>query len=131
MSKGNLERVREAYEAFNRRDWDAAAAFLDESITWAPVFSVETTELRGKDAVRGSWVSAVESLDVHIEILELIPVGNAKVVAVAEWTGRGSASGTPIGATIAQVMTLRDGLGIKVESYRGKREALEAAGLRE
>jgi ketosteroid isomerase-like protein len=129
MSQENVERVREAYEAFNRRDWDAALAFLDESITWAPMLTVETTELRGKDAVRGFWASAVESLDVHIEILELIPVGDAKVVAVAEWTGRGSASGTPIGATVAQVMTLRKGLGIKVESYRDKREALEAAGV--
>ena len=34
------------------------------------------------------------------------PVGDASVVAVATWTGRGSGSGTPVGATAAQVFTI-------------------------
>ena len=131
MSQENVERVRRAYEAFNSRDWDEAAAYLDDSVSWAPIFSVETAELTGKDAVRAAWISAVESLDLSIEVLELIAVGDTKVVAVAKWTGRGSASGTPIGATAVQVFTFESGMAVTVESFTRKREALAAAGLAE
>ena len=131
MSDENVEKVRGGYEAFNRRDWDGALADVDESVTWRPIFSVEAAELRGKEAVRVSWMDAVDSLDIRISIQELIPVGDDKVVAVATWTGRGSASETPVGSTAAQVFTLKDGRLIQVESYPDRRQALEAAGLSE
>src|SRR5688572_7202587 len=126
MSEENVEKVRRGYDAFNRRDWDAALADVDDSVTWRPIFSVETAELKGKEAVRASWISAVDSLDIRISVHELIPVGDDKVVAIATWTGRGSASDTPVGSTGAQVLTMRDGMLIKVESYSDRREALEA-----
>ena len=129
MSEENVEKVRRGYEAFNRRDWDAAFADFDDSVVWRPLVSVETDELRGKDAVRESWLSSVESLDIRIEIHELIPVGADKVLAVATWTGRGSAGDIPVVATAAQIFTLRDGRLVRVESYTDRREALEAAGL--
>jgi ketosteroid isomerase-like protein len=131
MSEENVELVRRGYEAFNRRDFDAALAIADDSITWRPLISVETDFLEGKEEIRAAWTSAAESLDVHVEVEELIPVGDASVVAVATWTGHGSASGTPVGATAAQVFTIEDGVVLTVESYAGKAEALKAAGLSE
>lgn len=128
MPQENVERVRRAYDAFNRRDFDAALADADDAINWRPIFSVESPLLEGKEEIRAAWTRQLESLDLQIELQELIPVGEASVVAVAKWTGRGSASGAPVGATAAQVLTFADGMVIKVESYASKGEALEAAG---
>ena len=131
MSQENVEKVRRGYDAFNRRDWDGAMAYFDDSVTWRPLFSVETAELQGKEAVLASWMSAVDSLDIRVAVQELIPVGDDTVVAIATWTGRGSASEAPVGATAAQVFTLKDGRLIKAESYSDRREALQAAGVGE
>lgn len=131
MSEEIVEKVRRGYEAFNRRDWDGALADVDESVTWRPIFSVETPELRGREAVRKAWIDAVDWLDIRVSVQELIPVDSERVVAVATWTGRGSASETPVGSTAAQVFTMKDGRLIKVESYSDRGEALEAAGLSE
>ena len=129
MSEENVEKVRRGYDDFNRRDWDSVMAEFDDAVTWMPIFSVETDELRGKAAIREAWESLVESLDIHVEVQELIPVDADRVLAVATWTGRGSTGNTPVGATAAQIFTFEDGLLVKAESYSGKREALEAAGL--
>jgi ketosteroid isomerase-like protein len=42
MSWEKVEVVRAGYEAFNRRDFDAALALGHDSITWKPFFSVQT-----------------------------------------------------------------------------------------
>ena len=131
MSEENVDKVRRGYDAFNRRDFDAALSDVDESVTWRPIFSIDAALLEGTEEVRASFLRTVESLDLRIEVEELIPVGDETVVAIAKWTGRGSGSGTPVGQTAVQVFTLEDGRLVKVESHLSKREALEAAGLRE
>jgi ketosteroid isomerase-like protein len=51
MSGENVEVVRAGYEAFNRRDFDAALALGHDSITWKPSFSVQTDILRASVAM--------------------------------------------------------------------------------
>ena len=127
MSEENVEIVRRAYEAFNRRDFDAALADAADDVTWMPLFSVETALLRGKDEIRAAWSRQVESLDVKVEVNELIPVGDSHVVAVARWAGRGAGSGAPVETTAAQLVTIRDGKAIRTETFGSKDEALAAA----
>ena len=129
MSEENVERIRRGYDAFNRRDFDAVLAEADDRVTWRPIFSLESPLLEGKEEIRAAWTSAVESLDVHVEPRELIPVGDDAVVVVAKWIGRGAASGTPVSATAAQVFTFEEGVVVSVESYPGREEALGAAAL--
>jgi ketosteroid isomerase-like protein len=129
MSPENLELTRRVFEAFNRRDFDDAFAVLDDSITWRSLFSVETQVLQGKARLRAHWSSQVDAVDVHLELQELIPVGESRVVAVARWSGRGQASGVSVDASAAQVFTIQRGKVVSVETYASKREALEAARL--
>jgi hypothetical protein len=131
MSQENVEAVRRLCEAFNRRDFDAAFALLDDSITWWSLFSAEADVFHGKDALRAQWTGQVEAVDPYIELQELISVGESRVVAVATWSGRGQASGTPVGASAAQIFTIQRGKVVSVETHATKAEALEAVGLGE
>jgi ketosteroid isomerase-like protein len=130
MSRENMELTRRVFEAFNRRDFDAAFAVLDDSITWWSLFSAEADFVQGKAALRALWTSQVDAVDVYLELQELIPVGDSRVVAVAKWRGRGQASGTPVESTAAQVFTIRHGKVVSVETHATKKEALEAVELR-
>jgi ketosteroid isomerase-like protein len=105
MPQENIELTQRIFGAFNRRDFDAAFALLDDSIAWWSLFSAEADLFQGKEALRAQWTSQVEAVDVYIELQELISVGESRVVAVAKWSGRGRASGTPVDASAAQVFT--------------------------
>src|SRR5688572_4709609 len=106
MSQENVELVKAGYEAFNRRDYDAALESADEATTWRPLFSVETNLLRGKDEIRASFERAVEALDIHIEVLELVALDANRVLAVGKWTGKGAGSGIPTAQVAVQVATI-------------------------
>jgi ketosteroid isomerase-like protein len=129
MSRKNVELTQRVFEAFNRRDFDDVLALLDDSITWRSLFSVEAHLLQGKEPLRAHWASQVEAVDVHLDLQELISVGDSRVVAVAKWSGRGQASGVSVDASAAQVFTIRRDKVVCVETYASKSEALEAAGL--
>jgi ketosteroid isomerase-like protein len=131
MTAGNVELVRAVFEAFNRRDFDAALARGHDSISWGTLFSVETDVLRGKQEIRAAWERQIEALDVHIDVLELTPLDEKRVLAVGKWTGRGSESGTPVAQAAVQVFTVEDGQLRSVETYASRNEALEAARLSE
>jgi ketosteroid isomerase-like protein len=131
MSQENVEIVRRVYEAFNRRDFDAALAIWHDSISWRTLFSVETDVLRGKQEIRVAWERQIEALDVHIEVVELTPLDETRVLAVGKWRGRGSESGAPVEQTAVQVFTVEDGRLRSVETYASRDEALEAVGLSE
>jgi ketosteroid isomerase-like protein len=131
MSQENVGLVRAVFEAFNRRDFDAALALGHDSISWRTLFSVETDVLRGKEEIRVAWERQIEALDVHIDVVELTPLDETRVVAVGKWRGRGLESGAPVEQTAVQVFTVEDGRVRSVETYASRNEALEAAGLSE
>jgi ketosteroid isomerase-like protein len=123
----NVELVRAGYEAFNRRDFDAALENAHESVTWRPFFSVETDLLAGTEAIRAAWENQTEILDLRIEVDELIALDDTRVLAVATWIGRGSGSGARVERTNAQVFTVIDGTLRSVETYTSREAAVAAA----
>jgi|SoiMethySBSTD1v2_1073268.scaffolds.fasta_scaffold1966752_2 ketosteroid isomerase-like protein len=133
MSQEYVETLREAFDAFNRRDFDAAIATVAEEITWEPFLSeTETPLLRGKEQVRAAWEAQVVMMDVRVETEELIPVGEHKVVACFRLIAQGHGSGMPLDAPVIWVFTSGDDrLTTSVERYDSRDEALEALGLSE
>lgn len=125
----NVDLVRAGYDAFNRRDFDAALAVADDSLTWRPFFSVETEMLTGKQAIRAAWESQTEALDVHIDVHDVIALDDTRVLALGTWTGRGSESGARVEQRNAQLFTVVDGRLRSVETFSSRDEALEATGL--
>jgi ketosteroid isomerase-like protein len=131
MSQENVELARAVFEAFNRRDFDAAMRLCHASITWRTLFSVEADVLTGRQEIHAAWERQAEALDVHIELLDLTPLDETRVLAVGTWRGRGSESGAPVEQRAAQVFTIEDGRLRSVATYATRDEALEAVGLSE
>jgi ketosteroid isomerase-like protein len=129
MSAENVELVKATFQAFNRRDFDAARLLAHDSITWKSLFAVETDVLRGIEEILAGWKRQIEALDVRIDVLELKPLDATRVLAVGRWRGRGAESGAPVEQTAAQVFTIEGGQIRTVETYRTRDEALKAAGL--
>jgi uncharacterized protein len=129
MSEENVEVIRAAYEAFNRRDFEAVRTLLHPEVEWQPYLGVvEGSSHRGPDALLKMWSSIDESFGgtFRADVRELIDCGE-QVVIVLEARGRGSGSGAEVRQNWAQVATIREGLVFRVEPYPDRDAALEAA----
>jgi ketosteroid isomerase-like protein len=74
---------------------------------------------------RDGWIDCVG------ELLEVIEVPDGRVVALARQSARGRQSGVPIVTHFFALWTIRDGKTRKIEFFRHRADALQAAGLGE
>jgi ketosteroid isomerase-like protein len=74
---------------------------------------------------RDGWIDLVQ------EPLEVIEVPDGRVVALVRQSARGRQSGVPIVIHFFELCTIRDGKLCKVEFFRHRADALQAAGLEE
>jgi ketosteroid isomerase-like protein len=132
MPQENVEIVRTAMEAFNRRDGAALNALLHKDAEIVPVrAAVEGTVFRGADAgeqycraVEASWEDLRWDIeDIRQEADSVLPVGRIRGV------GRGS--GAAIDARAGWVAELRDGRITRFQTYADRADALEAVGRSE
>jgi ketosteroid isomerase-like protein len=132
MSQENVEVVRRAIDAFNRRDLDASLRDVDAEIEvdWSRSRGVEAGVYCGHEAVRSFWATFIDTFDqVTITPDEFIECGEHVVVP-----NRGLASGRggiEVPARSVAVVTLRHGRIVRWCLYQDKAEALEAVGLAE
>jgi ketosteroid isomerase-like protein len=133
VSQENVELVRAAWEAWERRDVGAIFAFYDPEIVWDQTHA-GAAELsgvyRGHDGVRQfirAWIAPFESYYARPE--EFIDAGDDVVVRLRQG-GRGKQSGVEVEMPpYWQVYRLRDGRAVRIEVYSDHAEALEAVGL--
>jgi ketosteroid isomerase-like protein len=134
MSQENVEIVRRGYEAFNRGDLHAAADDFHPKIEWiGPGAVPEKLQVyRGIEGVREFWgLWRDEFEDFTVEIEEVIEAGE-QVIVMAAVSGRGRASGADVRSpAFPHVWTIRGGEAVRVEMFRTRAEAREAAGPRE
>jgi ketosteroid isomerase-like protein len=132
MLRQNLELARSIMDAWNRADVDAVLALCH------PEFEYHTSgDFLGLDPVyrghegfrkferdfRGAW----ESLSVVVE--ELHDQGD-KVAVLGTFEARGR-DGMTVSRRIANVITFRDGLAVRIDAYGDWDQALEATSLRD
>jgi ketosteroid isomerase-like protein len=132
MPRQNLELARFIMDAWNRGGVDAVLALCH------PEFEYHTSgDFLGLDAVyrghegfrkferdfRGAW----ESLSVVVE--ELDGHGD-KVAVLGTFEARGR-DGMTVSRRVANVITFRDGLAVRLDAYGDWDQALEATGLRD
>ena len=134
MSQENVDVVRRAYAAWNRRDFDEAAELLAPDIEWRMPSNLPDAETwRSSEEVMHGLGVFLESWDrLRVEVQEYIDAGD-RVVALLRYSGRAALTGLELegSAVDAAVWTLREGKVVKVEMYGDTSEALEAVGLRE
>jgi ketosteroid isomerase-like protein len=139
MSQENVSVVRRSFEAFSRGGVEAVIS----GGFWSPeiVFDPSETGIPGLGVYRGSdevrfffeddWFRAFPFEEWEIEFEELIDAGGDQVFAMSRQHGRGATSGAGAELELANIFTLRDGEVVRVDLYRDREKALEAAGLSE
>jgi ketosteroid isomerase-like protein len=133
MSEENVEIVREAMDAFNRRDRAAFLAFCDPDYENVPPRDwPESAPTRGREAVWDFFVQAQEPWGERtFELGEVIDAASDKLVAHQRSRMRGTASGADVVFSYWHVISIRDGKVVRSEWFTDRAEALEAAGMPE
>ncbi len=135
MSRENLEAVRRAWEAWQRRDMTALFEFYASDIVWDMTHTdvPDRGVYHGHDGVKKFFQEwAFEPFDEYYAHAETFWDAGSHVVVQVRQGGRGKGSGAPVEmARVWQVYELRGGKAVRVAAYAVEREALEAAGLRE
>jgi ketosteroid isomerase-like protein len=132
MSQPNLDTVRRAIEAFNRRDGAKFDALLTDDVEIVPVrAALEGTTYQGSDA-GSQYCAAVDDTweSLRWEVDEIREAGES-AVAVGHIRGKGRGTGATIDTSGGWVAHFRDGLITHFRTYTNRDDALEAAGLSE
>jgi ketosteroid isomerase-like protein len=149
MSEQNAEIVRRFFEALERslEVWERShsladairddhvpqesrdvLAFLSPEAEWTPIFSSET--YRGYVEMGRGWDELLEATgNYHLKLLEIRDLEKDRVFVVFGPTLEGRFSGIHVEAAVFAVVTLRNGLIVRLDEFTNRREALEEVGL--
>ena len=90
------------------------------------------TTYRGREGVRQRLEEWLGSFDeFRYEVQRIVDCGGDEVLVVATEVGRGATSGAEVRSTNYELLTIRDGMIVRVREYYEETKALEAAGLEE
>jgi ketosteroid isomerase-like protein len=132
MSQENVEIMRSAIEAFNRRDGQGFGALLSADAEIVPVrAALEGTVYRGPDAAEQYCAAVEESWENLGWEVEEVRDGVDWVVALGRIRGEGRGSGAAIDARAGWVARFQDGLITTFRTYPDRADALGAVGLPE
>lgn len=132
MSQENVEIMRRASEAINRRDREAWLALADPGAEFrADPRWPESEIVRGREAVWDMMVSIVDTWEQGpwVESAEVIDAGDDRLVVRFKRPVRGRASGVETEFDYWWVGTFRSGRIVRNWWFADRTSALEAAGL--
>jgi ketosteroid isomerase-like protein len=133
MSQENVEIVKRAVDAYNRRDVDAFAEHATADFEWFPAAAraVEAGGYRGREGIE-TYFGEVRDTWEELRALpeEFRDLGD-RVLALGRMEGRGSGSGVPVDAPLGFVVDFCGGKMPRVRVYLDHGAALRAAGLPE
>ena len=129
MSQENVEVIRRGFEHWlTTGDFRAPADLVWDvsNLGWPD----QQVYLGAEGAMQfnAEWADAWD--DWEIEVEEYIDAGE-RVVVILNQRGRAKATGIPVDMRFAQVWTLRDAQGVRMQMFASVEEALEAVGLQE
>lgn len=125
----NVERVRRAYEAWNRDDFEAIRAYLHPAVEWhsSGLFPGLEPVSHGHEGVRRWWRQLKEPWETFtIEVQREFERGDT-VVTDVRFRAVGRESGVEVNLPFAHVFEFQDGLVVRYRSYGALDEALAAA----
>jgi ketosteroid isomerase-like protein len=132
MSQENVEIVRLAHSAYKRGDIDAMIeTYLHPEIEWETRWPGLPPAFHGRDGVR-EWVARVmEPMEIEMDLLDARALGQHQVLGSYRLHGAGRSSGTPTEMQVFDLLSFRDGLIARRQTFYSEAEALKAAGLSE
>jgi ketosteroid isomerase-like protein len=130
----NIKLVEAAFDAFNRGEIHAFVDHVAEEVAWLEVSGRPEggrSELFGRDRLRRSLESLFDAWEsYHLEVERIYDLRD-RVVAVVREVARGRASGLEVDGRWGYVITVEDGLIVRIEAYRDAGQALRIAGVGE
>ena len=125
MSERDVEAVRAALEAFNRRDWDGVIELTDPDAEFLPLRAqLEGTPYRGHDGLRRFFADAAEEWDeLKIEGEEWRDLGD-RILVIGHFRARGRNSGVELHSPAAWLVSVRDGKLVYLRAYSDPEEAV-------
>jgi ketosteroid isomerase-like protein len=127
MSQENVEIIRRGYGHFMATGEVRAHADLVWDVShlgWPDQQIYAGAE--GANRFNAEWADSWDDWEMEAE--DYLDAGE-RVVVILTQRGRSKTTGIPVEMRFAQVWTLRDGQGIRMEMYASVEEALEAVGL--
>ena len=128
-------RLRRAYAAANRRDFDLVMMGFgpEAEYEYRPsadfIAPDQDPVFHGRDGYLRMWRTWLDAFeDLRFEPEELLDLGD-RLLVTAEVHGHGSGSGVAVSERVFQLFELRRGLVVKQEDFVDHSKALEAAGL--
>jgi ketosteroid isomerase-like protein len=133
-SQENVEKVRRVYERWSEGDFHAAVDLFDPHVVlvlsgeFGPApdagtyFGAEAIAVYTREQLLGTWT------EYTMEAEEMIAGGDSVLVSVHQ-RGVGRTSGVPTEMRFFTLWSFRGRKVIRIESFRDRAEALEAAGL--
>jgi ketosteroid isomerase-like protein len=129
MPPANVDVVRAAVDAFNRRDDEIVLGMTDEGVEHESAMAERKT-YRGhaglrqyRDDLDDAWV------DWQLADSEFREAGSERVLHLYRIVGRGRTSGILLDQEVAALWTLRDGRILHGKAYPDRGDARRAAGL--
>ena len=126
MSEGDVDRLRDAYEAFNENGVEAIFERLAAGFQVRDRASSPDRETRyGREGIKQLFDSYMEAFDaLRLEPEEFIDRGDEVVVSLYQ-LARGKGSGARVVSKIAHVWTMQDGAAVGLQIFSDKETALE------
>jgi ketosteroid isomerase-like protein len=132
VSQENVEVVRQAQAAANRRDAAALKALMAPACEIVPLrASIEDAVYRGHDGVDAWFAAHDEAWRDVSAVAESFRHDRDWVLVLGRLRAHGRSSGADLDVRAAAVWYLADGLITSVRIYSDRAEALKAVGLAE
>jgi ketosteroid isomerase-like protein len=134
MSQASVIAVREFLDAAIRRDYEVALAAIHPEVEWHSPPDIPDPEVaRGRDEYVAMWRDWVDAWDDYRWTPDEFFEGPGETVIVSGVeAARGRDSGIDVlSRRVTGVFEVRDRKIVRCKAYIDRREALEAAGLRE
>ncbi len=129
----NVERYREALDAWNRRDlvWILEQATPDFEFHTAQLFPGIEPLYRGRQGMVEFWTTFIEEpwALFRLVVNEMVAVGDERVLALLTFTGTERDSGAEVTTPYAHLATFRGDEVARIDAYADWDEARTAAGL--
>jgi|ERR1700730_14195945 len=132
MSEANVETVKQAIDAFNRRDlgnWSEIAR-ADYTL-FSPMFDVEGNSYRGREGVETYFGEIRDAWEEYRLVAEEFRDLGDRVLVLGRLEGRGRGSGVQVEMPWGAIYGFRGGKVSRSHPYLDHGEALRASGLSE
>jgi ketosteroid isomerase-like protein len=132
MSQENVETIRAALDAMNRRDIDRYLAHCTADVELRPPTDPIEGPYIGPDGVRRYFLDVEDAApDFHLHADRIEAVGDSRVIGFLRMTATFRTSGLPADQQVTTVYDLVEGKISHIRVFVDRQEALQAVGLAE